>query len=321
MKCKNKIRQSLDRRIRISLAYTNWVMRNKSSLCLHCNTSEHLECHHLINLYHVIMGVYDYYGDEEATFKHIIMYHERDMLEGVTLCQTCHQKYHPGLKFVYSDIPINTDMWSTIPRMLKIKPNHSVQQQPGTINLITYQTLLGIGWYIMNDHMDSKIIKFNRRRLAKLIGKKAGTSFNKSLEVALKQLECENIVYGWYKDKNEIEIHISQSYIDDLKTNPWFIPMVDVKTNSMCVLCLRIFLGMQSRKKKYGIGLDKLKKHIGMTVKNKSSAIAAINKSLEHIPWARMEVSTCLQFYISGKPPTPIRSLRTALIDALTKSG
>lgn len=312
---------ALDKRIRSSLAYTNWVSRNKGPRCLRCGSSENLECHHLIDLYHVILDLWRFYGDTEEVFTHIIMYHDNDMLEGGTMCSACHKMRHPGRVLTASYTDINTDTWSVIPRMIKINPNHSSRDhRRGSIGLIAYQTLFGIGWNIINGHVDSRMLTIHRRRFAQLIGKKPSTSFNNSLDVALGQLQGIGIICGHHRHENEIELHLSKDYLDLMGSNPWFVPMNDVPTDSMCVLCLRLWLGMQSCRRQYFISLDKLKKHIGMTVQRKSAAIAAIRKALKHIPWAKMTEEESLHFTLSYRPPTPIRALRAILEDSLEQA-
>lgn len=313
--------KTLERRIRASLSYTNWVSRNKGPLCLKCGSKENLECHHLVQLYHIILGLWNFYGDPEEVFRHVVMYHENDMVEGVTLCSTCHKAKHPGRCMTVQANQINTDSWCVIPRMLKIDPNHSkVVARKGSLGLIAYQTLLGIGWNVMNGHVESKILTLHRRRFAKLLGKSAGTSFNLSFDLALQQLQSIEVVDAYHQKDNEVELHISKKYLDLLLENPWFVPLGDIQTNSMCVLCLRLWLGMQTRRHLYSISLEKLKPHIGMTVKQKSWAISAIKNALKQIPWAKMEVKDSLQFTLTSRQPTPIRALRAILMDSLDQA-
>jgi hypothetical protein len=186
--------------------------------------------------------------------------------------------------------------------------------------LIAYQTLFGIGWNLLNDHVDARMLTVHRRRFAQLLDKRPSTSFNASLEAAMVQLETIGVLCGHCSSGNDIEMHLSSEYLDMIEGNPWFVRMNDVYTNSMCVLCIRLWLGMQSKRHTYAIGLDKLKGHIGMTVQDKSSAIAAIQKAVKQIPWAKVEIKESLQFGISHRPPTPIRSLRAILTDVLVQS-
>ena len=164
------------------------------------------------------------------------------------------------------------------------------------------------------------MLNLHRRRFAELLGKKPGASFNHSLDDALHRLQAVGVLCGHHRKHNDIEIHLSKEYLKMLETNPWFIPMKYVPTDSMCALCLRLWLGMQSGRHNYAIGLDKLKKHIGMTVATKYDALLAINKALEQIPWAKMEVDESLRFTLGSRPPAPIRTLRAILEDSLDQA-
>ena len=311
----------LDKRIRSSLAYTNWANRKKGVACLKCGSIEELECHHLIDLYHVILDLWKFYGEPEAVFQHIIGYHENDMLEGVTMCKTCHKIRHPGRVLSAAANDFNTDTWSVIPRMLKLKLTHSNKNRDqDSIGLIAYQTIFGIGWHILNGHVESRILTIHRRRFAQLIDKTPSVSFNNSLDDALIRLQNIGILCGVHRQDNDIELHLSNEYLELMEKNPWFVPRNDILTDSMCVLCLRLWLGMQSKRHNYSIGLDKLKIHIGMNIKSKYDAMIAINKALIQIDWAKMEVDDYLRFKLSSRPPTPIRGLRAVLTDALEQA-
>ena len=134
---------------------------------------------------------------------------------------------------------------------------------------------------------------------------------------ALKQLQSADILSGHHRRENNIELHISQDYLKMMGENPWFVPMGDIKTSSMCVLCLRWFLGMQCRRRTYNIGLDKLKGHIGMRIQDRTMAIRTLQRAVEQIPWLKMSDGSSLCFTISSRPPSPVRSLRVILEDSL----
>lgn len=314
--------KAIDKRVRSSLIYSEWVKRHRSVACTSegCTEKENLEVHHVVDLYHVILGVWKLYGEPEATIQHVLMYHENDMLEGVCLCPACHKKRHP-LRPTDSFGPVNTDTWCVIPRMLQVNPNHSTHHRPDAIGLIAYQTLLGIGWNIINGYVEARMLSLHRRRFAELIGKKPSVSFNRSLDVALRQLQAAGILDAHHRRGNEIELHLARKYLDLMSENPWFVPLTDVKTDSMCVLCLRLWLGMQCRRHNYYIGLDKLKGHIGMTVQERSAALAAIRRALKSITWAKMTIGKeSLQFVLGSRLPTPIRALRTILADSIREA-
>ena len=315
------ILKSLDRRIRASTEYADWVRLHKSSCCLNCNSAYELEVHHLVDLYHIILGLWKFYGDEEEVFKHAVSWHAEDKVgDGVTLCKTCHTTRHPGRILSATHAQVNTSIWSVIPRMHGLSFNHSTVERTGSVGLIGLQSFIGIGWYVLNGHVESRILTIHRRRFAELVGKKAGTSFDRSLETALEQLQAASMLYAWHRQGNDIELHLSSEYLDMLASNPWFVPMSDLATGSMCALTLRLFLGMQSRRHHYAIGLDKLKMHLGMSIQHKTKAIEAIQRAMKQVGWAKMEVNSSLRFTINSRPPTPIRSLRAILSDSLEQA-
>ena len=246
--------------------------------------------------------------------------HDNDKFETVTLCQLCHAKKHPGR--VVAQVAKNnvrTEIWTTIPRNLNIPFTHSTLIRPKkALGLIGFQTLLGLNWYILNGYSDSRIVEFNRRQFAKLIGKKPSTSFNRSLDEALKCLRHTGVLAGHNRSGNTIEAIFEPDYLKILGANPWFISLDDIPTNSMCVLTLRWFLSMQSNRKMYQIGLDKLKGYIGMTVSNQGMAIKALRKACEAIEWANVDMKKGIcTFALQRRGATPVYSLRDRLTACL----
>ena len=321
MQSSSDILKSLDRRIRASTQYADWVRLHKSSSCINCNSAYELEVHHLVDLYHIILGLWKFYGDEEEVFKHATSWHAEDKVgDGVTLCKTCHATKHPGRILSASRSQTNTSLWSVIPRMHGLSFNHSTVQKESSVGLVGLQSFIGIGWYVLNGHIESRILALHRRRFAELLGKQPGTSFDRSLETALQQLQAANMLYAWHRQDNDIELHLSSEYLEMLADNPWFVPMSDIATCSMCVLTLRLFLGMQSRRHHYAIGLDKLKAHLGMSIQHRAKATEAIQRAMGQLPWAKMEANKTLRFTISSRPPTPIRSLRAILEDSIEQA-
>jgi hypothetical protein len=315
------ILKTLDRRIRSSKAYTDWVYRNKGPMCLKCSSKENLECHHIILLYHIILGAWNFYGEPEEVFKQIVNGHEDNKYEGITLCSTCHKLLHPGRIFADSASQINTDTWCALPRNLKLEFNHSKKvKNPKYMSLLGYQTILGIGWNMMNGQVKDRILTINRRRFAELIGKTPGTSFNNGFENALHQVQANGVLTAFDISENQVELHLSHDYLNMLEKNPWFVPLSDIYANSLCVLTLRIFLGMQSCRKTYGIGLEKLKIHLGLAIKQKSRALESIQNAVNQIEWAKLEVKESLWFAFSSRRPSPIRSLRMILTDCIEQA-
>jgi hypothetical protein len=167
--------------------------------------------------------------------------------------------------------------------------------------------------------------------MAKLIGKKPGTSFNKSLDEALKSLEDYGIILGWARTGNDVEAHLSESYLSMLADNPWFMPLKDIPATNMCVLALKWFLRMSSQRRRYSIGVEKLRKHLGMTVKRPWAVSKALLKACEHIPWVELEIEKVVapepgadtrmcRFTIRKGKATPIHSLRRQLDDSVEQA-
>jgi hypothetical protein len=215
---------------------------------------------------------------------------------------------------------VHIDLWTVIPRNADLPLNHSVSRRPNALGLVGFQTLLGIGWHILNQRLESRIIEFNRRRFAELLGKEPGTSFNHSLKRAISELHNLDIIIGSHISENSIEIHLAKPYLNKLLENPWFMPLDDIKASQMCVLALRWFLGTQSNRKRYRIGLDKLSHHIGITTKSPQMAAKAVRKACEKISWASVEIIKGMcSFSIKQRGAIPIFSLRHILEDSLTK--
>jgi len=268
--------------------------------------------------------MWKFYGNEKEVFKHVEMYHTTDMLEGITLCRDCHKKRHAGRILEEPSVKPATEMWCVIPRNLNLAPNPSSKEhRQGTIGLIAYQTLLGIGWNLLNERIADRILTINRRRFAELLGKHPGTSFNRSLRASLTLLQAEGIVLAYTENGNEgndVEIHISREYLEDIGKNPWFVPLRDIQTNSVSVLCLRLWLGMQSRRATYSIGLDKMKTHMGLTGKRQNSALKSIRNAMRDVEWAKLEETEPLRFILKKRPPTPIRALRAILAEVIEQA-
>ena len=123
---------------------------------------------------------------------------------------------------------------------------------------------------------------------------------------------------GHNRSGNTIEAIFEPDYLKILGANPWFISLDDIPTNSMCVLTLRWFLSMQSNRKMYQIGLDKLKGYIGMTVSNQGMAIKALRKACEAIEWANVDMKKGIcTFALQRRGATPVYSLRDRLTACL----
>ena len=183
--------KQIERKIRTSMFYSAWVDRNKATRCVSCGNTERLHCHHVTELYALIRGAWGLYGNEEQTVNHVLNLHVDNIVDSVTFCDTCHEKRHPAGRIIeHTNVPINITNWTCFPRNMKFKFIHwkLEKNRLDSLGLVSFQTLLGLGWHILNGHTEARIITFNRRHFAKLIGKKPGTSFNKSLNTAMYDL-------------------------------------------------------------------------------------------------------------------------------------
>ena len=319
MKAYTTIRE-IERKLRASKCYHDWVLRNQSACCFVCNKTDNLECHHVVDLYHILIGLWKLYGEPEKTLQHALDLHSNDKCESVTLCNICHSKRHPGRHAIPKQ-NVRIELWTTLPRNLRLNLYHSKIRINGSLGLIGFQTLLGIGWYVLTGKMQSRILEFNRRRFAELLDKNPGTSFNRSLEEAIRELHQMSVIVASHRSDNDIEIHLSKQYLNSLLENPWFIPLSDIKANQMCVLALKWFVGMQSNRRYYKICLDKLINHLGIRTKSYRMAARAIQEACNKISWlsVKIEKRMCC-FKINRRGATPIFSLRKILSDSIHHS-
>lgn len=321
------IAKDIEKRIRYSIPYRDWTIRNKATTCLLCGATEYLECHHLVPLITTISKTWEVYRDEEELYEHLIAEHKNDRCDNVTLCNNCHEKKHfiKPKKHIKLITPPSSKKriydWCAIPRNIDIHLFQSkVNKQQGHLGLIGFQTLLGIGWYVINGYLDSRMITFNRRLFAKLLKKTPSSSFNKSLSEALLDLETIGVLNASVCLNNEVELHLSEDYLQTMSDNPWFVDLNDVLTSKSCVLNLKWFLGLQSDKKKYKISLKKLMGHIGIQTTSPRMAFRAIRKACKDIKWAKVGMSEGIcTFKLKGDRSTPIFSLRDVLSDAIAK--
>jgi len=315
----------MDRRIRASVAYAGWVERNRHPACLLCDSADDLEVHHVVDLRAVVVGVLRLHADPEDALAHAIAMHDDDTCEGVTLCRPCHDALHAGRRprgapSRKAFAPVQT--WTAAPRVLWSPFLTGSRSDGPGLRLTAFQTLLGIGWYILNDHMDSRMVEFNRRRFAELLGKRPTDSFNHSLDRALRRLKQTNMLLASHRRANKVEIHISKDYLELLLRNPWFFPLREVATRNMCVLTLRLFLSTQGRRKTYRIGIAKLRKHLGMLDRDTYKTIERTQKACKAISWADMgyDKGICT-FKLHRRPAVPIHTLRAMLDDAIQKGS
>jgi len=289
------------------MEYAGWVERNKASACLKCDGTSNLEVHHLVELYHVIHGLWKLYGDEDAVVSHAMAMHEDDRCEAVTLCSSCHSGLHPGRGLTKSSKPVHTALWSAVPRIL-----------PQGVGLVGLQVLFGIGWHVMNGNLESGIVRFNRRRMAELIGKSPGTSFNACLDRGLRELTFAGAVLAHVITENEVEVHLEKDFLSGLGKNPWFFPVEDVATNSFSTLMLRWHLSHLGSRKRYKIGRVKLAGHLGISTKTPAFVRKVVERACEDTGWMRVSgKDEVYSFWVERRGSVPIFSLRDILSEVL----
>jgi hypothetical protein len=307
--------------VRSSMPYAQWVVRNKGVACFHCDSSEDLELHHIVELRHILLGLWKLYGDFDSVLQHCLAMHDDDRCECVTLCEGCHSSTHPSrIPLPKNENPDRIAMWCAVPRNLGYEFSLGTKGRTSDrLSLIQFQTMLGIGWHIINGQFEYRIVEFNRRRFAELIGKCPGTSFNASLVRALNELQDKGIVLGYLFDGNDAEVHLSRTYLVSIRDNPWFMGLNDIQTSSMAVLAVRWFLGLQSNRKSYRISLGKLARHLGISSTSSPASVRRlVVASIDDIPWARVSINgDIFEFKLSRRGAVPIHSLRHILRDNL----
>lgn len=312
-----KIKET-ERKLRSTKVYQDWTDRNRSIACLSCNSYEDLQVHHITELYHILLGLWKLYGDWDAVLKHSISIHESDLADNATLCRSCHQKIHPAKSIIKTIKPQEIALWSALPRNLGFGFRQCTKSPKiGSIGLLSFQTLIGIGWHILNYGAESRIIEINKRKFCKLIGKKYGTSFKKSLDNAFNDLIMNNVILDHYENDENVEIHLTKDYISKLN-NPWFFSTEESHTNRMLVLSLKWFLSFQGGRNKYSISRKKLAHHLCIETVTPKFFDNSIKKAVEKIKWANVIVNENIySFSISRKSAVPIHSLRTILKDSI----
>lgn len=317
--------KDIEHRVRSSMIYHLWQEQNLGLACLNCDSTDELQVHHVVELYHILIGLWKLYGDADAAVAHALAMHADDKCESATLCKTCHEKMHPGKRIAHEAKEIRIENWTTLPRILPGKLlNHSKRANEEGMTLIGAQLLSGIGWHILNGKMESKMVEFKASQICKLIGKKsAGTSFNKSFERAMNDLKDLNVINAYHRTGPDIEIHISKEYLKQLSDLPWFMSIEDVKTGKMPVFALKWFLGLQSGRRNYKIGRDKLIAHMCIKTSNPAFVVRCVKNACEEIKWATCDYDgkQFFTFRIKQRGAVPIWTLRSTLRDSIQEGS
>jgi len=308
----------MDKRIRASKIYADWAARNRGPACLMCDSSENLHVHHVTELHQIIRGLWNLYGDWEAVFNHCQARHQSDLVDNATLCRECHSNLHPGKCVAKREIGQRIALWAVLPRNLDVQFGQGTKcPQKGSLGLISFQTMIGIGWHIMNQGAESMMVEFNRIKFAKLLGKKPGTSFNKSLESAINVLIENEVILEFIRCGPEYEVHLHPKYVDSIENSPWFFPMEYAQTSKMLVLTLRWLLSFK-RFRKFKISRQKLKNHLNLKTPSVVWMDRAIINSVKDIKWVDLKIHKGIyHFDIKKRGAVPIHSLREILREVI----
>lgn len=321
--------KEIENRIRRSEIYFNWVERNKGQCCCNpdCQSEEYLVVHHQTYLYYLIHTRWKIYRKIEPVVQCILDLHSKDILYTLTFCKKCHEEFHND-KLFFKDKPIDkknirTDEWVVFPRKLPGEFMHGTKNQSEYgLHLASAQILAGMGWLILAGELDSRMLVFQRVRMARIIGKQPCTSFNRFLEHGLDSLQKLGVVNGWTIVSSKVEVHLSSEYLNHLCDNPWFIGIKDIRTSSLSVFAVRWLLCLQSNRNFYNIGLKKLAGKLNMRTTTPSAVKQVAQKAEKETPWIRKVrfQNNNVMFIMRKKGAIPIWDLRIAARDSINRS-
>jgi len=322
MASRSKTFITIEKRIRSSQPYFEWVKRNKGHSCFMCSSKENLELHHDPPLSSYIVSKMKLFSNTDEIINEIITLHSNDDCDSVTMCSECHDKNHKVR--IQNDTTNNTvvDLWCVGPSPFNMTlcPARS-DSPPGSIGFIAFQSLLGLGYHILNGDVDDRILEISSyRRFAELIGKKPTSSFANLLDNALTDLKVAGAVNGHARSGSAFEIHIDRKYMLYLRDHYWFFPLSKLPSKSMLSLSIKWILNKQN-KPTYALSFDNLCKHTGLSTKNPSMARKYIKAAMKHIPNTsiRFDNGMC-RFRKDMRGPKPVHSLRAILVEAIESS-
>lgn len=310
---------AIEKEIRSSMEYHEWTKRNKSTHCVICDKTDKLECHHIPTMMSLIREYYKFYNDWKEVKQRLLEWHQMDMFSEITVCSRCHTGLHRNTKRKFDFKPIAVENWTTLPRNFNPILSHSTHKRvSGSIGLISLQTVFGIGWHILNGNLESRILTFNRKRFAKLIYKTYGTSFNRSLNSSLNELEEVGVLSGTHIHDDDVELHLNKDFLKSLYDNPWFFPLREVRSSQMCSLALKMWLCYLSKRTEYRISIQRLREVLHIQTNDKYLIRKAIHRAVKEIPWASVkDDGDFFDFELQLRGAVPLRSLRHQLQEAI----
>ncbi len=303
------------RRIRASKPYADWVQRNRAATCIRCGRTENVDLHHIETLYHSITDHYKFYGDWDETYTHILARHEADQVSAATLCDECHGRSHPGRQpRNFDTTTIDTSLWLAAPRtpIPRFAPRRA---KHGHLGLLAFQTLLGIGNYILRGAMTERILTIPYGELARLLGKQNGTAWRDGLDGAATSLAEAAILSGHHMGPDGIELHIEPGYITQLIANPWFVHYRDGQGSNPLALFLRWLLSFLCNRKRYSIGIEKLAKQLNSDDTNPHRFAQRVAEAAKQTTWIRAAEAKdgLLHFQLRKHATAPVYPLRRIL--------
>jgi hypothetical protein len=310
--------RKVEKKIRKTYAYSEWVKRNKSFNCIACAAESKLQLHHVTDLSTTIYNTYKSlkWMSEvwEEVYDVIVQLHENDMCQCITVCEECHGEIHPSKKSCdYKKPELVVDEWCVIPRNYNLTFCQRGRMQ-GQVGYIALQALFGIGWHLYQNNFKDRKLEFGKYAFGQLLGKKKNSSqFNTSLQLALEDLSDLGIIDEFNINNKKSYLIISKEYLANINKQPWFTRLSDVATSkSNSVLTLKLWLSFQSARL-YKIRVERLAKHLNYN-SNKANIVRAVKNSTEHIPWSRLELKDGMfHFSIQRKGAIGIHTHRLQL--------
>ena len=131
-------------------------------------------------------------------------------------------------------------------------------------------------------------------------------------------LQDFGVLNAWHVEGPDVEIHLSEAYLEDLAANPWFMSVRDLRTSRMAVFTLRWFLSLQSNRWTYQIGLKKLAGHLGFVRTNPAFIQQVVTSSIDDVSWASVKFEDDIfTFKLRRRGSVPIWTLRDTIADSI----
>jgi len=312
--------RTAEKEIRASRIYHDWKQNNKTIVCSHCGSTDNLELHHIIPLRTLIKYYYNHFQNRKQTIQYILEKHKNNEVESATLCEKCHDDKHRNRPRSNSTSKNSSPpaQWCVAPRY--IEQYFDAKKSSHKLNHMPFQVLLILGNFIVKGQIKDNLIITNHIEIAKLMNKKVPSSWKTSIEKALENLKHMKFISSYTIISNKkIKIYLSKNYLEEIVDFPWFILLSEVPSPNMTTLAIKWYLcTLKNNKKKFKIGIELLKKHIGVKDSQNNRLANRIIKSCDSIEW--MKSITCennnIIFRFKSRPVN-VNKLWDALKDSL----